>query len=318
MNSATRDPLPTVPGAAGASNANICAVMVVYNPDSTLAQNIRTLRDEVASLIVVDNGSEPASRQGTAALAGACNFELIWNDKNLGLAVGLNAGIRRALAREDHRWIATFDQDSQVSPGFSRAMLEAYDRCPFRDQVALVGPRHLLLAGPATYRSSPDQSSPLFLERPVMLQSGSMFSRSAFASAGLFDESFFIDYVDFEFCLRLRKKGLRIIEATHAVLWHRVGAPSSHTILGKTCVVYNHSPVRRYYAARNRFRVYWRYFRSDPRWIAHDIWSWFKEIIKMFLFEEKPLQKLAHMAKGGWDACRGRSGSYQGALSQRS
>jgi rhamnosyltransferase len=296
----------TTPAAPAAPK--ICAVMVVYNPDSTWEQNIRALLNEVARLIVVDNCSEPSVRSRVAALAASCNFEVIWNKENIGLAAGLNTGIRCALANEQYQWIATFDQDSRVFPGFSTAMLAAQAACSFRDKVAIIAPHHVpsLEVGDETL---PRDGLP-FQEITVALQSGSLFSSSAFKDVGMFDESFFIDYVDFEFCLRLRKSGFRIIEASHAPVNHRVGMPTRHKFLGITCTVFNHSPLRRYYAARNRLRVYRRYAFSDPRWIGHDIWSWFKEIVKLLLFESNRWEKLAFAARGVWDAIRGRMGAY--------
>ena len=252
--------------------------MVVYNPDSTLEQNIRALVNEVARLVVVDNCSEPSVRSRIAALTAVCNFEVIWNKQNIGLAAGLNSGIRCALANEQYQWIATFDQDSRVFPGFGTAMLTSHAACPFRDRVAIIAPHHLLSSENG---ETPPHEGPQFQEITVALQSGSLFSRSALKDVGLFDETFFIDYVDFEFCLRLRKHGFRLIEATDAPIYHRVGTPTRHTFLGITGTVFNHSPLRRYYAARNRLRVYRRYAVSDPRWIGHDIWSWFKEIVKL-------------------------------------
>ena len=282
--------------------------MVVYNPDSTLEQNIKALLNEVARLILVDNCSESSVRSRIAALSAACNLEVIWNKENIGLAAGLNTGIRCALANEQYQWIATFDQDSRVFPGFSTAMLEAQAACQFRDKVAIIAPHHVpsLEAGDETLARDGLQ----FKEITVALQSGSLFSRSAFKDVGLFDEAFFIDYVDFEFCLRLRKHGFRLIEATEAPICHRVGTPTSHKFLGITCTVFNHTPLRRYYAARNRLRVYRRYALSDPRWIGHDMWSWFKEIVKMVLFESNRWEKLAFAARGVWDAIRGRGGAY--------
>lgn len=282
--------------------------MVVYNPDSTLEQNINALMNEVGRLVVVDNCSEPSDRSRIAALAAACNFEVIWNKENIGLAAGLNTGIRCALVNEQYQWIATFDQDSRVFPGFGAAMLSTQAACPFRDKVALIAPHHV--PSPKVGNETPSRDGLQFQEITVALQSGSLFNRSAFKDVGLFDEAFFIDYVDFEFCLRLRKRGFRLIEATGAPIYHRVGTPTRHRFLGITCTVFNHSPLRRYYAARNRLCVYKRYALSDPRWIGHDIWSWFKEIVKMVLFESNRWEKLAFAARGGWDALRGRGGAY--------
>jgi rhamnosyltransferase len=299
---------PEVPSAI--AEVKVCAVMVTYNPDSPLEQNIRALLPHVDRLIIVDNGSEPPIRAQIEAVSSACEVEVIWNTQNLGLATGLNIGIRSALGSDDYAWIATFDQDSRVSPGYRDAMLNAYFSCSYRDRVGIIGPHHVMFAEDTAAKQLLAGTEPLFCEKPFVMQSGSFLSVSALRNIGFFDDSFFIDYVDIDFCLRLRKRGLRIIECKNAIINHRLGDPSRHTILGKTTTVYSHSPVRRYYAARNRVRMYSRYILSDPRFIGHDARSWFKEVIKLILFEQDRGRKLGFIARGVWDAICGRSGIY--------
>jgi rhamnosyltransferase len=288
----------------------ICAVMVTYNPDSPLEQNIRAVLPHVDKLIIVDNGSETPIRAHIETIASCCPVEIIWNKENLGLATALNIGIRSALGSGDFAWIATFDQDSQVSAGFRTAMLQAYQACPYRERVGIIGPRHVVFPENSMAGILHHEERDSFREITAVMQSGTFLSTEALRSCGLFDESFFIDYVDFEFCLRVRKNGLRIIETPGAVIAHRLGNPSRHTLFGKTFTVCNHSALRRYYAARNRLRIYSRYLFSDFPWLCNDVWLWFKEIVKLVLFEENRLKKLAYMARGGWDALRRRGGIY--------
>jgi rhamnosyltransferase len=289
--------------------SKICAIMVTYNPDSPLEQNIRAVLPQVDRLIIVDNGSELPIREHVETIASSCAVQVIWNKENLGLATALNIGIRSALGRDDFAWIATFDQDSRVSAGFCDAMLEAYLACPYRERVGIIGPHHVELTEDATAGLSHHEHDS-FREITAVMQSGTFLSTEALRTCGLFDDSFFIDYVDFELCLRIRKNGLRIIEGTNAIIAHRLGNPSRHSLFGRTFTVSNHSALRRYYATRNRFRIYSRYLFSDFAWICHDVWSWFKEIVKLALFEENRLKKLAYIARGGWDALRGRHGMY--------
>lgn len=288
----------------------ICAIMVTYNPDSPLEQNIRAVLPQVDKLIIVDNGSELPIRTHIETIASSCAVQVIWNKENLGLATALNIGIQSALGSDDFAWVATFDQDSRVSAGFREAMIQAYLACPYRDRVGIVGPHHVELTENSTAGLSHREKHDSFREITAVMQSGTFLSTKALRSCGLFDGSFFIDYVDFELCLRIRKNGLRIIEAPNAIIAHRLGNPSRHNLFGRTFTVCNHSALRRYYAARNRFRLYSRYLFSDFTWICHDVWSWFKEIVKLALFEENRLKKLAYMARGGWDALRGRHGMY--------
>jgi len=302
-------PMPGRPLRDEPKKGRICAIMVTYNPDSPLEQNIRAVLPQVDKLIIVDNGSELPIRAHIEAIASSCAVQVIWNNENLGLATALNIGIRSALGSDDFDWIATFDQDSRVAAGFRDAMLQAYLACPYRESVGIIGPHHVALTENSTAGSS-HQEHDSFSEITAVMQSGTFLSTKALRIYGLFDDSFFIDYVDFELCLRIRKNGLRIIEAPNAIIAHRLGNPSRHTLFGKPFTVCNHSALRRYYAARNRFRIYSRYLFSDFAWICHDVWSWFKEIVKLALFEENRLKKLAYMARGGWDALRGRHGMY--------
>jgi rhamnosyltransferase len=309
-------PMPGEPLRDELKEGRICGVMVTYNPDSQLEQNIRAVLPQVDELIIVDNGSELPIRGHIEAIASSCAVQVIWNNENLGLATALNIGIQSALGTHDFAWIATFDQDSRVSAGFSDAMLQAHLACPYRERVGIIGPHHVELTENSTTGLS-HQEHDSFREITAVMQSGTFLSTKALRSCGLYDDSFFIDYVDFELCLRVRKDGLRVIEAHNAVIGHRLGNPSRHKLFGRSFTVCNHSALRRYYAARNRFRIYSRYLFSDFAWICHDVWSWCKEIIKLALFEENRLKKLAYMARGGWDALRGHGGIYAKSVSSQ-
>jgi len=151
----------------------ICAVMVTHNPDLNLRENIRALLPHVSRLIVVDNCSDPTGRSLVQSIASASDFHVIWNEKNLGIASALNAGIRVALAEGAaegaYDWIATFDDDSMVWPNFSESMIQALQACPFREKVALIGPHHLLFPEIPEERKLRGRLTPPFGERTVML-----------------------------------------------------------------------------------------------------------------------------------------------------
>jgi rhamnosyltransferase len=289
---------------------SVGAVIVTYNPDEGLEQNICSLLPQVNKVVIVDNHSTLAARSFIQRIASAQNIEVIWNLENKGVASALNAGIRRILASGNHRWVATFDQDSRVSPGYIDSMLQAYCACPYREKVALMGPSYTLpekiLAG-----KSPDYAGPLFKEMKTTMTSGNLVDSQISLACGLFDESFFIDYVDHEFCLRLRNRGFKIIEVENATLAYRLGSPSLHRLLTKTCTVTNHIPIRRYYNTRNRLRVYRKYALSESAWVIGDAYGWCKELLKLLIFETQRMEKVTNMAKGAWHAIRGQSGSMK-------
>lgn len=288
-------------------NENVCGVIVTYNPDCSITDNVLALLPQVAMVFVVDNGSSESSLAYLSELHTFDNVTLIRNGANLGIAAAFNIGVRKA-GEAGCRWVATFDQDSRVPAGFIALLLATLEQCPFKDQVALIAP---LLQDPVTGLSgshgSKGERVP-FEEVPVTISSGCLLRYEAFERAGLFDEALFIDYVDHEYCLRLRSAGFRLIESKSAVLEHRIGATTRHAILGMPVKVTNHLPLRRYYMTRNRLLLYWRYGRHFPVWAVNDCFCMLKELVGIVLFEEQKMEKLAMMLLGFVHCLTGRRG----------
>jgi rhamnosyltransferase len=295
------DPQSIPPPRAGA-NPQVCAVMVTYNPDASFEENVRALLPQVGKLIIVDNRSAAAAHPLIAHAAASHDVEVIWNEQNLGIAGGLNKGIERALSSGQFSWIATFDQDSRAPADYIAAIFAAYSACPFRDQVALIGANHTEWIEDGGQGSGPSPKRFVFREIKTAMTSGSFVKTSTFGVCGRYDESLFMDYVDHEFCLRLRKHGLRVIQAGNAVLAHQLGSPTSHRFLGKRFRSSNHSASRRYHNAHNRLLVYGRYFSSEILWVFSDAFGWLRETVKVSLVERNRAEKLRCMAKGAWHA----------------
>ena len=64
---------------------------------------------------------------------------------------------------------------------------------------------------------------------------------------GGFNDNYFIDYVDVEYCLRLNVEGYKIIQVNAARLYHNEANLEIKRIVGKTIYPYNHNPIRFYY-----------------------------------------------------------------------
>jgi len=279
---------------------------VTHNPKPDFEQNILALAPQVKQVIIVDNRSSTTVRQVIARIASAYHCETVWSQQNLGIASALNRGVKLALTDSTCQWILTLDQDSAVPPGFVVNMFKAYEACPFKEEVALVGANYQLAYRPLR-ASSAGKDSEIFQEVKTLMTSGTLLKRNVFAHCGSFDESFFMDYVDHEFCFRVRRHGLRVIQANQAVLEHQLGSPTLHRILGRQFVTSNYSSNRRYHQARNRLIFYRRYFHSDAYWIAAEVVRWVREVVKMTIVERDRKRKLASIVRGIWDGIRGSS-----------
>jgi rhamnosyltransferase len=287
---------------------NVSAIVVTFHPDSEVAGNLDSLTAQAYEVIVVDNGSTEAELALLRAAASRLGLELIENGSNLGIATGLNIGIRRVLARtpaSEERWIMLFDQDSRITEGFVETMVRHFEASPAHDRLALLAP---------AYRDkrhdkdiAPDASRAGGLE--VAMTSGSLLRAETFERFGLFVDELFIDAVDHEYSLRLRKAGGRIEECSAAVLLHSPGSPTFYRFAGWQFQTANYAPVRRYYQERNKLWIYRRYFSGFPRYCLRLFIVSVKDFAKIVLLESDKSLKIRYFLRGVLDGIRGRMGA---------
>ncbi|HWY57357.1 MAG TPA: glycosyltransferase [Terriglobales bacterium] len=286
---------------------------MTHNPTPEFENNICALITQLEQVIIVDNESSQTSRHFVENIAATYKIETIWSQQNLGIASALNAGIDRAMVTDECRWILMLDQDSQVPPDFVETIANAYEACPFKDKVALIGANYKLAFRPL-HKLRAQRDNQTFRDVVTLMTSGTVVKRSVLMDCGRLDESFFMDYVDHDFCLRVRRHGLRIIQANNAILQHQLGTPTLHRLFGKYFTTPNYSPNRRYHNARNRIIVYRRYFYHETSWIVCDCFRWFREALKMILVEHDRNRKLRSIARGVLDGFKAAKWSrYSGA-----
>src|SRR4051812_16282083 len=186
-------------------SARVCAIVVTYHPHAAFLENVKNLAAEVASVIVADNTEGVETPECLRAVQNARGVEILRNGENRGIAVALNLGIKQAIGL-GFQWVATFDQDSAITSNYFESMFAAYESCPFRDHVPLIAPE-LCYSEPESQQKRGSDAHFLFSETTTAMTSGSLIRTDILATAGFYDETFFMDYVDYEFCLRLEKHG---------------------------------------------------------------------------------------------------------------
>lgn len=288
--------------------ANVCAVLVTYFPEPDWVRNLEALGAQVAEILVVDNGSPPSALEPIARLSPELRVTVLRNGENLGIAAALNAGVQFARER-GYAWLATFDQDSLASPALIREMFAALSHYPEPARVAVITPVHVARNVGVSYAlrySLADGECWRLL--PSAMTSGNLVNVAAATSVGGFDGTLFIDYVDHEFCLRLRRQGYRILEASKAVLLHSVGQTEVRRFLWKRPTISHHSATRRYYITRNRILLWRQYWNFDLPWTLKDVRNSLYELIYIALWERQAVAKYRAIARGLLDAVRARRG----------
>lgn len=280
-------------------NNDICAIIVSYNCDKSIIDCINSIEKQVASIVIVDNGSASSSKEILEEIKKR-GINIIYNEDNMGIAYALNQGVTYAKEKK-YSWVLTLDQDSIATEAMISNMLNVYssldDSC--KDKVVSIVPSHV---EQSSYKETEFvNSSSSYEEILTDITSGNLVKLDVFDDIGYYNEKMFIDLVDHEFCLRLRSKGYVIIRVMNSVLLHNLGNTNVRKLFSKTVYSTNHSSVRRYYITRNRNYIWNKYKDFYPEWVKHDKKSALKDFIIILLYEKSKLEKVRMILKGYLD-----------------
>jgi rhamnosyltransferase len=292
------------------SRADICAVVVTFFPPPDTRDNLLALAPQVGCLLIIDNGSPPEAFEPLEQVARELDATILRLGSNCGIAQALNVGLRHARAR-GFRWLATFDQDSRANTGMLEAMVQALADYPQAERVGLIAPVHVdRRAGVVMSDRYRETSGANWHVIRTTMTSGNLVNVAAAEQVGGFDDSLFIDYVDNEFCLRLRLRGLRILEASRVRLSHALGNLEIRN-LGIVRTGITHQPaLRRYYMTRNRLLMWRQYWRWEPTWVLRDMRRFLSESAGIVLFEKDVRAKARMVWRGFRDASRNVRGAF--------
>lgn len=193
--------------------------LIFYNPDPAMAERacaqLRSL--EGTAVVVVDNSTTLAARRLVDEVTTRWSLTVVRLPKgNVGTAGGLNELIRRAAAL-NLPWLHYLDQDSVLETGY-RQLLEESESCT---DTAWIGATY---TEPGTGFSSGRGDRIRYCPTRYVISSGSLLSVSACIEADFFSEVMFLDLVDTEMCLRLRRSGHHLAVDHERRMQHSIGA----------------------------------------------------------------------------------------------
>lgn len=285
----------------------VCCIIVTYNIGKKFNKYINSIINQVKEIIIIDNNSDEETREVLRKLSKYKNIEVIFNKDNFGIAKALNQGVEYAIKNE-YKWILTLDDDSLVTDNMIVNLLTAYRQAikefPNEDIVSIFP----TIVEEKKYNKLQEIGT-LYNFVDVGITSGNLLNTKVFEKVGYFNEHYFIDQVDFEFCLRLKKDNLKLIRVNNAVLLHNYGDIKTKKIFGISVSYTNHNYLRRYYSIRNRLDLWSKYKKVAPEFIKKDKKYFIKDIVKVTLFEEDKIKKIIYTIKGVIDYKKGKIGS---------
>ena len=297
---------------------SIASVTVAYNAGAVLSRQLNALRRQSRKpdeIVVVNN----ASTDNTLNLLASDYPEVTVLNQlaNAGVGGGYSAGLRYAVNERKYDWVWLLDQDSvPANDCLERLIAGLGDLGEDVRNTAIVAPRCINAESEENYSASHFRNGlhPANLEQSEricfvdsVISSGTLLRREAVEEVGLPRADFFMDFVDHEYCLRLRRHGYKIAVVADSRLDHALGDTIQATVLGLKKNWVGHAPWREYYMARNEIFTIWKY---SPDWKAKSNTGkrLLRHALGVLLFGKQKLECLAMMYRGIADGRAGRLG----------
>lgn len=276
-------------------NATIAAGMVLYNPDiARLEENLQSIYSQVDKVYLVDNCS--GNREEIVQLlAQYPHSHFVKNASNRGIAAALNQIMALAVA-DGYAWVLTLDDDSVCDSDLVEQL------AVYRDQ------KNVGILCPVAVDDAMDKESSgnnvTACRRPGCVQeiedcitAGSLTSVESWKKIGGFDEQMFIDFVDIEFCRRLKTHGYRILRVNGTFVHQQYGAiSSSFSLFGRRFYRFEYSPIRVYYSVRNQ--IYYMRKHRESIHLPGQILFLAGYIGKRIVFEKNRRKSLKAVIRG--------------------
>lgn len=277
----------------------LAACVVLYNPDASVVDNIKTYASGVDDVFAVDNSDEPNAPLLDRITALGENVTVIPMHGNQGIAAALNRGLQEA-SRRGYGYILTMDEDSY----FTDDTLQRYKD---KAEALLASDEKVIQVG---IHNSGDKDDDLVVNNETpdwLITSGSIMRVEDSLAVGGFLEKLFIDEVDREFCYRAADRGYSFRRVLDLTMQHNLGSPIRGKIFGREFEAMGHSKIRKYYIFRNCTYVMKEYPQTRKPYRHFLFATWLKTI----LVEDDKMNKLKYMRMGRRDAKRGRFGRLE-------
>ena len=277
------------------NNSEVCGVVVLYNPNDNVLENILTYATFLDRLYVIDN----SSKDSFSISQFPSNSVLLSSGINLGIATALDIALEQGLL-DGYKWMLTMDQDGSFENLALAHLLACRHKININDTL-LISPLHV------KKNVVPSQSCQLNVVDFVMT-SGNLVCVQNAKNIGGYNRKLFIDEVDHEFCFRGKVAGYKVFEVLSAYVNHKLGV---HFLHGSK-MIRLYPPERLYYMMRN-----YLYLKKKYQADYVDFFIKRTSFLKKFFYQHlryspQRLQCVRMLFKGWYDYKQNRYGPIYG------
>jgi rhamnosyltransferase len=281
---------------------NLCAIVTSHEPGPSFERHCEKLLHQFRHLIVVDDGSALCPLPSPSPLLAVEGFHFLRHEQNRGLAAALNTGLACAKAL-GYAWVVLLDQDTDPLPEMLDGLLDAWARCT--SSRVVIGANYWNEHRDAPFLSLSSNAPPV--ERKTLITAGTLMPLALADEVGTFREDYFIDSVDHEYSLRARQHGWRLFITAPVLCRQSIGG-SHRKRPWSRLTSFDHSPLRKYYIARNTVYTARLYACREPAWALRQGWRLCGDLASLLLFERDKWARLRAFVSGLADGLKGRLG----------
>lgn len=274
-------------------NKKIYGVVVLYNPNITeVMDNINSYINYLDRLYMIDNSEKNNFEHLKKHIKDNKKLEYMWLTENKGIAVALNIGKNKAI-KSNAEYLLTMDQDSKFEKNFNKMIRWIEKNNRKLKNIAIVSPRHRIRKDNFKLKNKIE-------EKEAIMTSGNILNLELIKEIGDFNEDFFIDEVDHEFCYRIREKKYKILYLNEILLDHKLGDLKNYFLF----IVTNHNYIRRYYITRNKLYM----AKMFPKIRIKYLFGIAIDLFKILCFEKDKKRKIKYFFKGIKDFLNNKKG----------
>ena len=254
----------------------LAGCVVLYNPDRSIIKNIESYLHFLNVLYVIDNSEHGDIKLVDDLCLLSSNIVYIPQNNNIGIASALNLSAQLAV-HEKYSWLLTMDQDSYFH---GTEFFNKWTGIILNDKIGLIAASYTI-----EYDRWQKEYSKEFNEIHFAITSGNIINLTAWKEVKGFEDKLFIDEVDHDYCLKLRKNGYKILISKEILMGHQIGEfyPGGLDDEAGDKRRTLHSPVRYYYMSRNVLYLCKKYFFTDIKFILARFYYLIKSLTKIIL-----------------------------------
>ena len=207
--------------------------LVLFHPEDSLLKRFKLITDLGVPLYIFDNS--PGQDEITRDIKKNPSVHYMTAGKNLGIGYSLLTICATAHAH-GHKQILYLDQDTSISSRSLTFISSYIDKLPAEVKESYA----------ALNFKSKISSDISIIDVPLVINSGSLFNLAVLKRIGWHSQDYFVDGVDYEFCVRASRSGHKVGIVYNTPDFDHVSEQPDQliTFLGKVMLVRKYSPTR--------------------------------------------------------------------------